>query len=214
MAGRGCVKSIAWVVSTAKNVACWRQSMPNLNRTNTWALRPLTGLRALLCSALLCAGLTACDKPEEKKDDKKDEPSESDKIAAERVAKKRADRAAAEQALVDKAAAIQALALLPEKMPKDLKVACDEAAAAQDAFMMRNFEGEGLAKWNEAKGTQLGMVKSSCVEAQSIEVPACQANAMNTAPPEFKKDLPELLKACIDKFGGEGGGAAAPPPAQ
>lgn len=185
--------------------------MLNLNRTNTLALRPLTGLRALLCSALLCAGLLACDKPEEKKGDKKDEPTEADKEVADRVAKKRADREAAEKALVDKAAAIQALAVLPEKMPKDLKVACDEAAAAQDAFMTRNFEGEGLQKWNEAKGTQLGMVKASCAKAQSIEVPACQTNAMNNAPPEFKKDLPELLKACIDKFSVEGGGAAAPP---
>jgi hypothetical protein len=187
------------------------QSMPNLNRTETWSSRPLIGLRALLCSTLLCTGLVACDKPEEKKDDKKAEPTEAEKEVAERLAKKRADREAAEKALVDKAAAIQALAVLPETMPKDLAAACDAAAQAQDEFMMRNFEGEGLAKWNEAKGTQLGLVKSSCVEGQNIEVPACQTNAMNTAPPEYKKDLPDLLKACMDKFGGGGGGA---PPAQ
>lgn len=193
------------------------QSMPNLNATTTLSSRPglssrpLLGLRALLCAVSLCTGLLACDKPEEKKDDKKDEPTEADKEVAERLAKKRADREAAEKALVDKAAAIQALAVLPETMPKDLAAACDAAAKAQDEFMMRNFEGEGLAKWNEAKGTQLGLVKSACASAQSIEVPACQANAMNNAPPEYKKDLPELLKACMDKFGGEGGGA---PPAQ
>lgn len=180
------------------------QSMANLNRTETW--------RALLCSFLLCTGLAACDKPEEKKDDKKAEPTEADKEVAERLAKKRADREAAEKALVDKAAAIQALAVLPETMPKDLAAACDAAAKAQDEFMMRNFEGEGLAKWNEAKGTQLGLVKTSCAKGQSIEIPACQANAMNNAPPEMKKDLPDLLKACMDKFSTEGGGAA--PPAQ
>lgn len=188
------------------------QAMLNLNRTEICSSRPILGLRALLCSVALCTGLAACDKPEEKKDDKKDEPSEADKEVAARLAKKRADREAAEKALVEKAAAIQALAVLPDPMPKDLAAACDAAATAQDEFMMRNFEGEGLAKWNEAKGTQLGIVKSSCAAAQNIEVPACQANAMNTAPPEFKKDLPDLLKACMDKFGGEGGGAA--PPAQ
>jgi K+-sensing histidine kinase KdpD len=187
------------------------QSMLNLNRTETWCSRPISGLRALLCAALLCTGLTACVKTEEKKDEKKDEPTEADKEVAERLAKKRADREAAEKALVDKAAAIQALAVLPEAMPKNLAAACDAAAQAQDEFMMRNFEGEGLAKWNEAKGTQLGMVKSACVESQSIEIPACQTNAMNNAPADFKKDLPEILKACIDKFGGEAGAA---PPAQ
>jgi hypothetical protein len=174
--------------------------MPNLKRTQTW-----------LYSLVLCAGLSACDKPEEKKDEKKDEQSEEDKLVAERVAKKRAEREAAEKAAADKVAAIQALAVLPEKMPKDLKAACEAAAVAQDDFMTRNFEGEGLAKWNEAKGTQLGMVKTNCAKAQSIEIPACQANAMNNAPPDFKKDLPDLLKACIDKFSTEGG-AAAPPP--
>jgi hypothetical protein len=188
------------------------QSMPNLNRSKFWSSRSVVGLRALLCSVCLCTGLAACDKPEEKKDEKKDEPTEADKEVAERLAKKRAEREAAEKALVEKAAAIQALAVLPDPMPKDLAAACDAAAKAQDEFMMRNFEGEGLAKWNEAKGTQLGMVKTSCAKAQSIEIPACQANAMNNAPPEFKKDLPDILKACMDKFGGEGGGAA--PPAQ
>jgi hypothetical protein len=188
------------------------QSMLNLNRTQNWSVRPVVGLRALLCSILLCTGLAACDKPDEKKDAKKDEPTEADKEVAERLAKKRADREAAEKALLDKAVAIQALAVLPETMPKDLAAACDAAATAQDEFMMRNFEGEGLAKWNEAKGTQLGLVKSGCVSAANIEVPACQANAMNNAPPEYKKDLPDILKACMDKFIGGGEGAA--PPAQ
>jgi hypothetical protein len=193
-------------------MACWSESMLNLKRTESCCLRPTAGLRALLCSTLLCAGLLACDKPEETTGEKKAEPTEADKEVADRVAKKRAEREAAEKAAADKVIAIQALAVLPEKMPKDLKAACEAAATAQDEFMMRNFEGEGLAKWNEAKGTQLGMVKTSCAKAQSIEIPACQANAMNNAPADFKKDLPELLKACIDKFGGEGGGAAPPAP--
>src|SRR5690349_14903540 len=144
--------------------------------------------KTLLCSALLCLGLWACDKPEDK---------------------------AEEQAAADKLALIQTLIVLPEKMPKDLKQACNDVATAQDEFMMRNFEGEALEKWNAAKGTQLGMVKNNCAKAQSMEVPACQIHAMNSAPPELKKDLPELLKGCIDKFGPGGSAAAAgAPPAQ
>jgi hypothetical protein len=177
--------------------------MLNLERTTT-----------LLCSVLLSLGLVACDKPEETSEKSVPEPTEADKIAAERLAKKRADREAAEKAAADKVALIQSLIVLPEKMPKNLKEACDEVAAAQDEFMKRHFEGEALTKWEAAKGTQLGMVKASCVKGQSVEVPACQIHAMNSATPELKKDLPELLKGCIDKFGAGGTDPAAVPPAQ
>jgi hypothetical protein len=173
----------------------------------------LEGMRptASLCSALLCLTLAACDKPEDKSEKKVEEPTEADKEVAERLAKKRAERAAAEQAEADKLALIQTLIALPEKMPKDLEHACDDVATAQDEFMKRHFEGEALSKWEAAKGTQLSMVKANCAKAQSIEVPACQTHAMNSAPPELKKSLPELLKGCIDKFSG---GAAGVPPAQ
>ena len=177
--------------------------MANLERTKPWSFG--------LCSVFLCLGLTACDKPEDKSEKKVEEPSEEDKVVAERLAKKRAEREAAEKAEADKLVLIQSLIVLPEKMPKNLKVACEEVATAQDEFMKRHFEGDALAKWEAAKGTQLGMVKASCAKMQSVEVPACQTNAMNTAPPELKKNLPELLKGCIDKFAAGAGGEAAPP---
>lgn len=157
--------------------------------------------KLLLSSLLLCTLVVACDKAEEKKAETKDEPSAADKEVEERLAKKRAEREAAEKAAAEKVEAIKALAALPEEMPKNLEAACDGVAAAQDEFMKRNFDGEGLAKWEEAKGTQMGMLKTGCVKAQSIEIAACQINAMNNAPPEFKKDLPDLLSACMDKFG-------------
>lgn len=177
--------------------------MLNLARTKT-----------LLCSVLLCLGLVACEKPEDKAEKKVDEPTEEDKAVAERLAKKRAEREAAEKAEADKKAMIQSLLVLPEKMPKDLKAACKDVAAAQDEFMKRHFEGDALAKWEAAKGTQLGMVQANCAKGQNIEVPACQTHAMNTAPPELKKDLPELLKGCIDKFSPDAAAAAGAPPAQ
>lgn len=169
--------------------------------------------KLLLSSILLCTCVTACDKAGDKKDEKKaEEPSAADKEVEERLAKKRAEREAAEKAAAEKVEAIKALAVLPAEMPKDLEAACNGVATAQDEFMKRNFDGEGLQKWEEAKGTQMGMMKTSCIKAQSIEIAACQTNAMNTAPTEFKKDLPDILSACIDKFGATDGGEAAAAP--
>ncbi|PRP91437.1 hypothetical protein ENSA5_55540 [Enhygromyxa salina] len=178
--------------------------MQNLKRTS----------KLLLSSFLLCALLPACDKKEEKRDDKAaEEKSEADKELEARLAKKRADRAAEAKALEDKANAIKALATLPEEMPKDLEAACDGVATAQDEFMKKHYDGEGLKRWEEAKGTQMGMLKAGCVKAQSIDIAACQANAMNNAPGEYKKDLPDILAACIEKFSApaEGADPAAPP---
>ena len=178
--------------------------MPNLKHTS----------KLILSSFLLCALLPACDKKEEKKDDKAEEKSDADKELEERLAKKRADRAAAEKAVTDKAAAIKALAALPEEMPKDLETACAGVATAQDEFMQKHYDGEGLTRWNEAKDGQLGMLKTSCIKAGSIEIPACQAVAMGNAPAEFKKDLPDILAACIEAdFGAAAAGDAAAPPA-
>lgn len=171
------------------------------NRERTFTL--------ILSSLLVCALLPACDtKDDAKKDDKAagSEKSEADKEVEARLAAKRAAREAEAKAAEDKIAAIKALAVLPAEMPKDLEAACSGVADAQDAFMQKHYDGEGLQRWNEAKGTQMGMLKTGCVKAGSIEIAACQISAMTNAPVEFKKDLPDVLKACIDKFG------AAPQP--
>jgi len=162
--------------------------------------------KVILSLLVLCAWVPACDKQEAAKQDDKQatpEKSEEDKAVEERLAAKRAAREAEAKAAEDKVNAIKALAVLPEKMPKDLEAACKGVAQAQDEFMQKHYEGEGLQRWNEAKGTQMGMLQTGCVKSGNIEVAACQINAMNNAPAEFKKDLPDVLKACIDKFGGE-----------
>lgn len=176
--------------------------MPTLKRTS----------KLLLSALLMCAWLPACDKAEEKKEDKADEKSDADKELEERLAKKRAAREAEAKALEDKANAIKALAELPAEMPKDLEAACNGVATAQDEFMKKHYDGEGLQRWEEAKGTQMGMLKTGCIKAQSIEIAACQANAMANAPGDFKKDLPDILAACIEKFSAGAGDAPAAPP--
>ena len=100
--------------------------------------------------AVACVGLSACDKKEEKKaDDKAAEKSEQDKELEARLAAKKAEREAEAKAAEDKANAIKALAALPETMPKDLAAACKGVAEAQDAYMKKHYEGEGLARWEE-----------------------------------------------------------------
>jgi hypothetical protein len=159
--------------------------------------------KVLLSSLLCCALVPACDKKEEaKKDDKAATPekTEQDKELEARLAAKKAEREAEAKAAEDKVKAIEALASLPEKMPKKLEDACKGVADAQDQYMLKHYEGDALVRWNEAKGTQMGMLKTGCIKAGSIEIAACQINAMNNAPSEFKNDLPAILKACIDKF--------------
>jgi hypothetical protein len=165
--------------------------------------------KLFLSASLACTLLCACDKQDDAKKagDEAGEKSEQDKELEARLAEKRAAREAAAKAEEDKAAAITAFAALPGEMPKDLEAACTGVADAQDAFMQKHYDGEGLARWEEAKGTQMGMLKAGCIKAGNIEIAACQSHVMSTAPAEYKKDLPDLLKACIDKFGA---GAAEP----
>ena len=173
----------------------------------------------LLSALLLTLTLPACDKKEDKKDEAAQEKSEQDKAVEERLAKKRAERAAKEKAAKEaeeaKQKKLDEICVLPEEMPKDLEKACAKVAEANDAFMTRLYEGDALKRWNEAKGTQLPMTKTQCMKSGSIEVAACQINGMNNAPPELKKALPDILRACHEKFGaaaegGEGAGGEKP----
>lgn len=120
------------------------------------------------------------------------------------VARRRAEREAKEQAVKDaeekKLQQIKDLAALPEKLPKKLDKACDEVAAAQDAFMQKWFPDQA-SQWASGKGTQLGLTKKTCVSGGSIEVAACQAKALTDAPEELRKEIPALFSSCIDKFG-------------
>ena len=172
----------------------------------------------LLLSVLLIPALAACDEPPP-------EPAQTEPKVdpiAEAAAKKKAEREAAkkaeEEAEQARLAKIAEIATLPPdaKPPKKLEKACEDVAAANDEFMNKNFEGEAIEKWNAAKGTQMGMMKTNCIKGGNMEVAMCQAHAMRTAPPELKKDLPDLLSACINKYkdgapAAEGGEA---PPAQ
>ena len=152
--------------------------------------------------AALTAACGGGSKPEEAK--KQEAPAEA-KVAPvdDAVAKRRAEREAKEKAAKDAEAKklqdIKDLAVLPEKLPKKLDKACDEVAAAQDAFMQKWFPDQAT-QWASGKGTQLGMTKKTCMSG-SIEVAACQAKALTDAPEALRKEIPGLFSACIEKFG-------------
>lgn len=173
-------------------------------------IRPLAAALVALALALPAA---ACGPsgPSEAEIAAQKKREDAKKAEEESLARRKAEREAAQKKKDDEAAAeaaaIDALAILPETLPKKLDKACDERAKAEDEFMLKHYEGEVLDKWNAAKTTQLGFAKQGCIKAGSIEVAACQVTAMRSAPVELKKKLPELLKRCIDKFGG---GAEAP----
>lgn len=174
---------------------------------------------SLSLSLVVCSfAAAACDSgPTPSELEAKKAAEDKTKAEDDALAKRKADREAkdkAEQDAIDALAAqIDALAVLPEELPKKIGDACAARAQAEDDFMSKHFDGEALAKWNAAKGTQLGFAKQNCEKVGKIEVPACQVNALNNAPAELRKNLPDLLKACIDKFkdGGEAVAAGGPP---
>lgn len=173
---------------------------------------------ALVFSVILCFTVGACDSGNSapKADPAADAKAKEIEDKKKRVEAKRLEREAKAKALVDGEAkhkeAVAAMLVLPEKMPKNLDKGCKAASDAQDAFMLRHYDGEAIEKWNAAKATQLQMAVTQCTTVGSIEVAACQANALNTAPTELKKALPDLLRGCIEKFAPKG--AAPPPPAK
>ncbi len=153
--------------------------------------------------AALTAACGGGSKPAEVK---KDAAPADTKVAPvdDAVAKRRAEREAKEKAVKDAEAAklqqIKDLAVLPEKLPKKLDKACDEVAAAQDAFMQKWFPDQAT-QWAAGKGTQLGLTKKTCVGGGSIEVAACQAKILTDAPEALRKEIPALFSSCIEKFG-------------
>lgn len=163
-------------------------------------------MRAVGAFALLMG--TACGgetKPAEAKkqdapavEEKKAEP-EKNKYTLEREAK----AAAAKEAEEKKAKLVADLATLPDKLPKKLDKACEEVGVAMDGFMLKYFPDN----WAKLKTKQLADLKESCTGTGSIEAAACQAKALAAAPEELNKAVPEILRACIDKFGSKPAGA-------
>lgn len=170
----------------------------------------------LALAVTLCALSSACDsggskpKADAAADAKASGDDEREKAVEAARKKREAAAKAKEEEEAKQKAAIDAVLVLPAEMPKKLDAACKAAGEAQDAFMNRMFEGEAVEKWNAAKSTQIQMTVTNCIKQGSIEVAACQSNALNTAPEVLAKQLPDLLRGCIEKFGTKDEGTAPP----
>lgn len=164
-------------------------------------------LRAALLAFALPLVLPACDSGEKKDEPaaapaKAEEPkkAEDDPIArrrAEREAKAKAEKEAEEA----RTAKIAELAVLPAKLPKDLKKACEGVADAQLKFFEKMYEGAALEKLKAAQGTQRPMTIQGCTGLGSLEVAACQINALTTASdPVLKDAVSDIMRVCAEKF--------------
>ncbi|MEM6997120.1 MAG: hypothetical protein AAF721_41835 [Myxococcota bacterium] len=164
----------------------------------------------LVALPLLLSFSVACDssaKSESAADKKaaaaKAEEEETAKRIAARKEKRLAEEKAKQDAIDAKQAKVDAVCVLPEQVPKKLDKACAAVSDAHDAFMLRLYadKPEVIEKWNGGKKMQLDLTVGQCKKTGSLEVAACQANALTNATAEIKKEIPAIFKTCIDKFG-------------
>jgi hypothetical protein len=170
------------------------------------------------CLASCLVPLLACDSapaaaPAAAADEQAAEEAELEKRLEERKQKRLAEQKAAEEAEANKKAAMEAVAIVPDTLPKSLGKACDAVGESYDAFMNRMYadEDETLQKWNDAKGTQLPMTVATCLKGASLQAAACQMHALDNAPEALKGEQTELLRFCIDRYGKVSKGGAVPP---
>jgi hypothetical protein len=131
--------------------------------------------------------------------------------AAKRKAEREQKAAAQEKQKADYLAALDALAVLPPKLPKGLEPACKQMLAAYDGFMRKVLTGDMLTKWTTGGNEmRLAVFRKECLK-RNVETAACQAHALEQAGPELEPRLADLMGRCNEKFGG-GAAASAPPP--
>jgi hypothetical protein len=175
--------------------------------------------RSILATTMLClacggGGKTAAQAAADAKKEEKKVDAKMEAAIAKRKAEREAKEKEAKEAEEKIKAAIDAAAVLPEKLPKNVEAGCKEVANAHDRFMKRLYDGTALEKWNSGvKDTQMAMTTVQCSQADSVKVAGCQINALDTAGPELKKKLPELFRTCISKYAKKGGvpPSSAPP---
>lgn len=162
--------------------------------------------------ALWAVALTACDsgaKDQAAADAKAkaaaDEKAE-DEAAAKRKAEREAEAKKAEEEAAAQKAKVDALAVIPEALPKKLDEACDQMLEAYDGFMQKVLTGDMLTKWKTGGNEmQIAVFRKECLK-RDIATAACQAHALTNATPELEKQLPDIMKACADKAAAAAGG--------
>lgn len=169
----------------------------------------LRNIASCLVALSLFAVTPACDSGPSAEEKAATEAAAAKKAAEKKeyedgLAKRKADREAKEKAKEDAAAKlvadVDALCVLPEKMPKSLDTTCAAVATSTDAFMLRLYQGEAIERWTKAKGMQLKMATATCMKVGSLEAAACTVNALDNAPEELKKQMNDFVRRCGEKF--------------
>jgi hypothetical protein len=135
--------------------------------------------------------------------------SQQQKAAEALVAKEQADREAKARAKREleerRRGELDDAARLPAELPPDLASACDAVMAAHDEFMKRGDERDVLA-WHDGRRKSLGQRRTQCINLGSIQVAACEAEALQQQFPSLS-DVPRadaarmVTEHCVEKFG-------------
>jgi hypothetical protein len=134
-----------------------------------------------------------------------------DEAAAARQKERERKQQAEEAREAEAAAKVDALAVLPDRLPKNLEAGCKAMLAAYDGFMRKVLKGDQLTKWTTGGDEmQVAVFRKECLK-RGVKVAACQAHALGQATAELEAQLPEIMQRCAAKFGGVTGEATAPP---
>lgn len=160
---------------------------------------------------LLLVALTACGAPTPTPAPSAEPPAPVDDAAAKRQDERKRKQAEDDARKAEAIARLDALAVLPAALPKDLETGCKQMLAAYDGFMRRVLKGDQLTRWTTGGDEmQVAVFRKECLK-RDVKVAACQTHALTTAGPEQGPQLADLLQRCAIKFAGEAGGAVAPP---
>jgi hypothetical protein len=150
--------------------------------------------------------LLACDGGKPAGEAAKAEAAPSKAADDEAIAKRKAAREAEAKQKEEEAAAlaakIDALAVLPEDVPKSLDKACAQMTKSYDGYMRKVLKGDMLTKWETGGNEmQISIFDRECKKT-TPKIAACQARALEAMPVELEKELATVMKRCAGKYGG------------
>ena len=132
---------------------------------------------------------------------------------AERKAKREAEAKAKADAEAKLGSEIERVCVVPDKIEKDFVKACDGVGKAHDEYIRRSGDADAISAWDGGGSERaIPMTVVQCTQADSVEVAACQKNALDNLGPEMKDHLKKFLQACIDKYASKRAPKGTAPP--
>jgi hypothetical protein len=172
----------------------------------------MMALRTRTLAGVLTLATSACgggEKPAVSSIEKALSYESEERSAAEAASKVKTEELA-KAAAVEKAATAQLdaevakVVVLPAKLPKNLKAACDGTVDAYEQFMRDNRDAGMVMPWFDNKSKNLGRQRQVCAQG-TIKAAACLTHALTNAPdPLYDMGgvaVKRLQVACADQFG-------------